>query len=162
MLWCYTMVLHFAINACLRWHSQRSSVQLGLQVTIFSASICGIRQFHRISRGHWNNWGWVHVLHYDFFSTHRCEEQTTCPHKIAVTCVNVRSRLEQTGLRRAVFTFWMEKRNSVSKMDLDKLDFFPSKLSAETSGKNHMVYTVQKKSMFVAESSADTCGKNYM
>ncbi len=55
----------------------------------FSVSLC--RRFHRRSRSHRNKRGCVHVLCCDFFSTRFCREWTTCPRKIAVTCVTVRS-----------------------------------------------------------------------
>ncbi len=54
------------------------------------------------------------------------------------------------------------QRNGIQpkKMDLDMLNFSPYyESSAETSGKNHRVYTVQKKLSSVAESFAESCGK---
>ncbi len=76
-------------------------------------------------------------------------------------CVNVGIRIDR--LDRAVFTFCMEEWISVTKMDLDKLDFSAFfRILSRDSVKNRTVYIVpKKKSMFVAESSADTCGKNH-
>ncbi len=56
--------------------------------------------------------------------------------------------IEQTGADRGMSMFHTEKWNSVSKMDLDKLDFSPSKLSTETSRKN-IQYTWCKKKVDV-------------
>ncbi len=54
--------------------------------------------------------------------------------------------VEQTRTDRAVSTFYSEERNLVLKMDLGKLNIFPSfESSAETNGKNRTAYTMQKK-----------------
>ncbi len=69
----------------------KSPMNFKITLWFFSASLCG--RFRRRSRLHWNNWSCVYVLHCDSYSAHLCREWTTCPCKIAVTCVNVGSRI---------------------------------------------------------------------